>query len=150
MGNLRPGMDGLKRDIEQLRERLKRESNRGERCALQSRLFQQVYRIGLSPELLDCIDREIDEWKDWIERQQSRVQRLEATARENRDEKTLLLLARQTLAVHELHRHRILMILGIDTSFSQHSPQPGNGPKTPTAPESTSKRVAVPIDEDDV
>jgi hypothetical protein len=147
MGNLRPGMESLKRDIERLRERLKRENNCGERFALQSRLFQQVYRIGFSRELLDCIDREIDEWKDWIERQQSRVQRLEATARENRDEKTLLLLAQQTLAVHELHRHRILMILGTDTSSSQHSPQPG--PKTPTAPESTSKRVAVPIDEDD-
>ncbi len=137
-------MEQLKRGIEQIRERLKRENNRGERLALQRLLFQEEYRIGFSRELLDCIDREIDGWKDWIERQQSRVQRLEATARVNKLEKQLLLLAQQTLAIHELHRKRIVMILAINTS----STRSGNGPRTATAPESTGKRGVRPNDED--
>lgn len=101
----------LKRNIERLREILKTENDRGERLALQRLLFQEEYRIGFNRELLDCIDHEIGGWKDWIERQQSRVQRLEANGRANGLEKRLLLLAQQTLAIHELHRHRVLTIL---------------------------------------
>lgn len=123
-------MDRFKLDIERLREKLKRENNREERLALQCLLFQQIYRIGFRRELLDCIDREIDEWKDWIECQQSRVQRLEATAHENGLENRLLLLGQQTLALHELHRQRILMILAIDTSSSQRSSRSRNGART--------------------
>ena len=120
-------LERLKYDIERLREKLKKENNAEERWALQRLLFQQEYRIGFSRELIDCIENEIDKWKDWIEHQQRRVQRLEATARETRQEKSLLLLAQQTLAVHEFHRQRILMILAIHSSSRQCSPRSGNG-----------------------
>jgi hypothetical protein len=116
--------------IERIRERLKRENNLGERLVLQRLLFQQVYRIGFNREAIDCVDREIGEWKGWIERQRSRVQRLQATARENRLEKRLLLLAQQTLCIHELHRQRILMILAMDISSSRRFPRSDNRPRT--------------------
>jgi hypothetical protein len=145
MGNLllTASLERLKYDIERLREKLKRENNVEERWALQRLLFQQVYRIGFSRELIDCIENEIAEWKDWIEHQQRRVQRFEATARENRQEKRLLLLAQQTLAVHEFHRQRILMILAINSSSSQCSPRSGNG----SPPNGRDARTLIPADD---
>ena len=141
-------MELLKRDIKRLRERLKRTNNQRERLALLRLLFQRLYTLGFSRELLDCIDHEIDEWKDWIEHQQARVQRLKASGRENRLEKKMLLCALQTLAIHELHRHRILMILAMNTSSDRRAPRSGNGPKTATAPRSIGKQGVEPNDED--
>ena len=129
----------LKSDIEPLRERLKRENNRGERLVLQRLLFQRMYKIGVSRELIDYIDDEIAEWKNWLERQRSGVQRLEAAGRENRLERNLLLLAQQTIVLHELHRQRLLRIVAMDTDAHAG---PANGQKNAKAPESTSKRFA--------
>jgi hypothetical protein len=89
-----------------------------------------MYKIGFGRELIDCIDDEIAQWKNWIERQRSGVQRLEAAGRENRLEKKLLLLAQQTLILHELHRQRILMIVAMDTSTSRRSRRLGERPKS--------------------
>ena len=96
-------------EIESLRERLKTEGDEQERWALQRLLFQNMYRIGLNEELREVIEREIGEWKGWIKGQQLRMQRL---GRVGRHEKKLLLLAQHTLTVHELHRRRILDLLG--------------------------------------
>ena len=100
-------------EIESLRERLKTEGDQQERWALQRLLFQNMYRIGLNEELREVIEREIGEWKGWIEGQQLRMQRLERVGRCKKFEKRLLLLARHTLTVHELHRRRILDLLGV-------------------------------------
>jgi len=97
-------------EIESLRERLKTEGDQQERWALQRLLFQHMYRIGLNEELREIIEREIGEWKRWIEGQQLRMQRV---GRVGRHEKKLLLLAQHTLTVHELHRRRILDLLGV-------------------------------------
>src|SRR5690349_5020071 len=96
-------------EIESLRERLKTEGDQQERWALQRLLFQNMYRIGLNEKLREIIEREIGEWKGWIEGEQLRMQRLQ---RAGRYEKRLLLLAQHTLTVHELHRRRILDLLG--------------------------------------
>jgi hypothetical protein len=95
--------------VERLRERLKTEGDQQERWALQHLLFQHMYRIGLNEELRETIEREIGEWKRWIEGQQLRMQRL---GRVGRREKKLLLLAQHTLTVLELHRRRVLDLLG--------------------------------------
>ena len=100
-------------EIERLRERLKTEGDQQERWALQRLLFQHMYRIGLNEELREIIEREIGEWKGWIEGQQLRMQRLERSGRYNKFEKRLLLLAQHTLTVHELHRRRILELLRV-------------------------------------
>jgi hypothetical protein len=106
-------------EIESLRERLKTEGDQQERWALQRLLFQQMYRIGLNEKLREVIEREIGEWKGWIECQQLRMQRLE---RVGRYEKRLLLLAQHTLTVHELHRRRILELLGVGRAADVRMP----------------------------
>lgn len=133
-------MERLERNIERLRERLKRETNQQERWALQRLLFQQMYKIGFSSKLIDCIVREIEEWKGWIERQQSRVQRFERFGRETKQEKRLLVLAQHTLAVHELHRRRMLLIVTTRISSDRSALRSGKRARRARAPAGTGKR----------
>ena len=97
-------------EIQRLRERLKTEGDQQERWDLQRLLFQHMYRVGLNEKLREIIEREIGEWKGWIEGEQLRMQRLQYAL--GRYEKRLLFLAQHTLSVHELHRRRILDLLG--------------------------------------
>ncbi len=142
-------MEQIKRNIEDIRERLKTESNPRVRWALQRALFQEAYKIGFSRELIDFIDREIAGWRDWIDRQQSLVERLANSGLESELAETLLLLAQQTLAVHELHRRRILRILALNALSEGRSSPPDDGRRTSMKPESKDVRGAPSSDQDE-
>jgi hypothetical protein len=143
-------MERIRRNIEDIRERLQTESHPRTRWALQRLLFRELYRIGFRRELIDVIDHEIAGWRDWISRQQALVDRLENSRRETEPARALLLLAQQTLAVHEIHRERMLTILALNTPSKRGSSSPDDGRNSLAKPESTGQRGTAPGDEDGV